>query len=845
MPFSARTRRAELTTAPAGWVRRGFLALLLAAWTGLGAFANAQELPGWALVWADEFDQADGTQPAASRWVLETGGGGWGNNELQTYTTRTNNCRIVGGNLVIEARAETFTGTDNITRNFTSARLKTLGKAAWTHGRIEGRLQVPRGNGLWPAFWMLGTNFHSAGWPACGEIDLMEHIGREPDRVYGTLHGPGYSGANGIGESHTLPGGAAFADAFHVFAVEWETNRIRWYVDGQPFFTVTPASLPPDAQWVFEQPQFLLLNLAVGGNWPGNPDGSTIFPQRLVVDYVRIYARPSHAGCGGNVLTNAGFELNGLAGWTRYGANTYLASSPTAPVRSGTNSFKVFGQFSGPDNYSGLYQDTVSQPGLNYTAGGWGFTPTGDVLGGANTAWVEVSFRDSSSTILALYRSAVMNAASPPGTWLSLAVTNQFDPTTFAPVGVVTQLVAPTGTAFVRQQVVFRQPASAGGAAYFDDLRLDLIVPPAPPVLANLQPDGTAPFGPTVPELVFEALAPCAGLATNAFEVRINGVDVSTLLAVSGLATQRQVRFAGLTTNAEYNVWVRATDLQGLSTEAAWQFNTYRQDNFIWEAEDFDFSGGQFLDQPMPSSVSRTNSYFGRVGVSNVDRRETSFDGDRLYRPGDAMATLVASDFLRQRFADAIQAGDTNVKDYKLGYFYAGEWANYTRTYPAGRFRVLARLAGGAGAATLHLDRVTGGHGTTGQTTARLGSFSFTGRGWQAFDWVPLRTNGSVSVVLALGGRATLRASTTGGNDPNCFMLVPADVPVTARVALDAGTVKLGVPTFAGAPYAVLWTQDLREAQWQTLAEFTGDGREMQTPVPLAGAQRFFRVVRR
>jgi len=240
---------------------------------------------GWTLVWSDEFTQPDGSSPDPSKWTLETGGGGWGNHELQYYTARTNNARIEDGQLVIEARQESYHGS-----NYTSARLKTQNKAAWTCGRMEARIKIPRGQGLWPAFWMLGTNISSVGWPKCGEIDIMENIGSEPSTVHGTIHGPGYSGSQAISGRHRLAAGVACADDFHVYAIEWETNRIRWYMDDQPYFTVTPADLG-DKRWVYTQPQFLLLNVAVGGHWPRSPDRSTIFPQRMLVDYVRVYAR--------------------------------------------------------------------------------------------------------------------------------------------------------------------------------------------------------------------------------------------------------------------------------------------------------------------------------------------------------------------------------------------------------------------------------------------------------------------------------------------------------------------------------------------------------------------------
>ncbi len=259
---------------------------------GMGGSGLAEPAPSpWRLVWADEFQQADGSAPDTTKWVHDLGGGVWGNNELQIYTDRRVNSRIEGGKLIIEARKETLTGADGVKRDYTSARLKTLGKASWTFGRAEARIKVPRGQGIWPAFWALGTNITIVDWPACGEIDIMENIGREPSTVHGTVHGPGYSGADGIGGAHTLSNGVALADGFHLFSIEWEPASIRWFLDDQLYFTLSPANLPPGKSWVFNHDQFLLLNVAVGGDWPGNPDPTTSFPQRMEVDYVRVYSR--------------------------------------------------------------------------------------------------------------------------------------------------------------------------------------------------------------------------------------------------------------------------------------------------------------------------------------------------------------------------------------------------------------------------------------------------------------------------------------------------------------------------------------------------------------------------
>jgi beta-glucanase (GH16 family) len=238
---------------------------------------------GWVLDWHDEFD---GTKLDAGKWVAETGGHGWGNQELQYYTGRPDNLRVEDGKLVIEARREDYKGS-----RYTSARIKTAGLVERTYGRYEARILIPRGQGIWPAFWMLGVDAGKQGWPRSGEIDIMENIGKEPNLVHGTLHGPGYAGANAFGRPQALKEGS-YADDWHVFAVEWEPGEIRWYRDGILYHTARPDNVP-GGDWVFEQPFYVLLNLAVGGAWPGNPDAATVLPQRMLVDYVRVYRRTS------------------------------------------------------------------------------------------------------------------------------------------------------------------------------------------------------------------------------------------------------------------------------------------------------------------------------------------------------------------------------------------------------------------------------------------------------------------------------------------------------------------------------------------------------------------------
>jgi len=273
----------------------GVLAVVASFFVSVGSIAQVSasktKETKWKLVWRDEFNGPKGSAVDQSKWVFDLGAKTWGNEELESYTNRPENVAIQDGNLVIQARQENYTGSDGIKVNYTSARLKTLGKFSQTYGRFEARIKVPFGQGMWPAFWMLGDNIEKAQWPDCGEIDIMENIGKEPSIAHGSIHGPGYSGSDGIEARYTLPANRRFADDFHIFAVEWEPNTIRFYVDDELYVTRTPADLPAGRKWVFNHPFFLILNVAVGGGWPGNPDSTTVFPQTMLVDYVRVYQR--------------------------------------------------------------------------------------------------------------------------------------------------------------------------------------------------------------------------------------------------------------------------------------------------------------------------------------------------------------------------------------------------------------------------------------------------------------------------------------------------------------------------------------------------------------------------
>lgn len=238
--------------------------------------------PGYTLAWSDEFsgETLDGT---TWNYEIGNGSGGWGNNELEYYTNSNKNIFVSNGNLVIEARKESISGF-----NYTSARITTQNKKVFTHGRIDIRAKLPVAKGIWPALWMLGNNISAVGWPACGEIDIMELVGQNPSTTYGTAHWQNASGAHDSKNGgYTLAAGN-FSQEFHVFSLVWTENSMQWYVDDNLFLTTTKAEVG-DAVYPFNKPQFFIFNVAVGGDWPGAPDGTTAFPQRMFVDYVRVF----------------------------------------------------------------------------------------------------------------------------------------------------------------------------------------------------------------------------------------------------------------------------------------------------------------------------------------------------------------------------------------------------------------------------------------------------------------------------------------------------------------------------------------------------------------------------
>lgn len=248
----------------------------------------------WQLVWQDDFDGPPNSMPDTTKWRCDIGGHGWGNLEWQYYTCEPENVSLDGQGCLVITASNTTQKTDLPEAwygpaRYLSARLNTKSLFEFLYGRIEARMKIPVGQGIWSALWLLGSDIDTTLWPRCGEIDVMENIGREPNIIYGSAHGPSYSRLQAFSQAYQLPNDQHFSREFHEFAVEWRPDQIRWFVDKQEFFCFSTSDLADSSNWVFNRPYFVILNVAVGGLWPGYPDRTTRFPQSMLVDYVRVY----------------------------------------------------------------------------------------------------------------------------------------------------------------------------------------------------------------------------------------------------------------------------------------------------------------------------------------------------------------------------------------------------------------------------------------------------------------------------------------------------------------------------------------------------------------------------
>ncbi|SPE50665.1 conserved exported hypothetical protein [Verrucomicrobia bacterium] len=505
-----------------------------------------------------------------------------------------------------------------------------------------------------------------------------------------------------------------------------------------------------------------------------------------------------------NLLTNPSFEQNaGHAipiGWARFAPPTaqtfgdYWIENNPPVAHTGNLYWKQWGaSYGGSNNVAGIYQVLSSAPGSVYGGNGWFYVNPTDVMGQSSFTWVEVAFLGSSSNILAIYKSDNFTANVGTGAWFQYQITNACDVTqpvslgdpyftnSFAVTGAVTQLVAPAGTTAVRYQFCYLQGVtlgtSDGGSCYFDDADLEQLSGAVPPVISNLYPLNMI-FVPPGDGLSFNVSSPSGFTINNSsIHVIVNGVDVSGSLAISGSSSNKNVAYHGLQSNLTYNASITVTDVFNLTANASTYFETTWVGTspvvYLWEAEDWDFTNGMYLDNPdLCNADGDPNCYFGKVGTVSVDELNFGDSGNHLYRADDGICTAISGDYTRKNLAAAGRP------DYKIDPFVGspgtGEWVNYTRDWPSGTYWIMGRLAS-ALSGSLDLSLVN-----PDQSTTDLGTFTITnGPGWTTYQDVLLRdTNGNIANIT-LSGKATLRVTSYGNLLPTFFALVvaTADLP--------------------------------------------------------------------
>src|ERR1017187_3432494 len=529
------------------------------------------------------------------------------------------------------------------------------------------------------------------------------------------------------------------------------------------------------------------------------------FPLLALAAVLVLAAGPAQAG---NLLVNPSFETNNgnvvPTGWTYFAppantANNYWivtstdGCSPHMAAHSGSYLWKEWWANGIPTNVAGIYQTFGSAPGSIYQASGWLASKgcDGGGLGSGDFTWIQVEFLDASTNVLALYKSALFSASVGFDTWFQYRVTNACDLTqpvstgdpnftTYAVTGSVSQLVAPFGTASVRYRFCYLTVGSEGGSAFCDDAVLNQFSGPTPPVITALFPQDTMIFVNPTSGISFTASSPSGFIINNSgIHLTVNGTNVSGSLAITGSASSKNVTYQGLQSNSTYTASISVTDVSNLTVNANIQFQTMwlgvLPATYLWEAEDWDFSSGMYIDNPdLCSASGNPNCYFGKVGVQNVDENNSS-GASGPYRLGDPMGTQAAGDAFRPNLFAAART------DYRIDPFITGEWVNYTRDWPNSTSWVIARASANIGdSGSLILSLVNPDSSTTA-----LGTFSINGGlGYSTFENVYLKDSNGNNALVTLNGKQTLRVTSGGNVLPNFFMLVAAqaDLPLLSNV---------------------------------------------------------------
>jgi hypothetical protein len=513
---------------------------------------------------------------------------------------------------------------------------------------------------------------------------------------------------------------------------------------------------------------------------------------------VALAASPAQAA---NLLVNPSFEQNSghviPSGWTRFAPPTaqvggnYYVQGDKAPPHSGAVCYKEWGAcYNGTNNAAGIYQDISSTPGSTYQASGWIYTQGTDALGSDCYVWIEVLFLGSSGNLLALYKSDNFAASVGTDNWFQYEVNKACDLSstvsigdpffnTYSITGSVSQLVAPVGTTTVRYRFVYVQAASEGGSCFLDDAVLNQVSGPLPPVIGGLFPQNMIFVNPS-DGISFNVSSPSGfTINNNAIGLVLNGVNVSGSVAISGSSSNKNVTYHGLQSNTVYTASVTVTDAFNFSATASTYFETtwvgVPPVVYLWEAEDFDFTNGMFFDHPaLCNTIGSPNCYFGTVGVEGVDEHSNGTAPFHVYRPDDAVGTVISGDYARK---DHYLAG---VPDYRIDPFNTDMWLNYTRDWSNGTCWVIGRLSTAIPTGKITLSVVN-----PDTTTTDLGTFTLaSGTDWSTFQNVYLVDTNGNNALVTLNGKQTLRVTSGGNLLPNFFMLVAvqADLPLLSNV---------------------------------------------------------------
>ncbi|HZV34218.1 MAG TPA: hypothetical protein VFB72_06530 [Verrucomicrobiae bacterium] len=512
---------------------------------------------------------------------------------------------------------------------------------------------------------------------------------------------------------------------------------------------------------------------------------------RVILIFAGLIFSGMIASAQSNVLVNPGAEAGSYSGWNQYGNAGYNFGTPTnqAPPHSGTYCFWMYGNYGdGSSEYNGFYQFVSAFPGQVFTADGWEYQVPTDAFpaGDGNNAFIEVTFQDISGNTLARYRSVSITSNSPTGVWTDLGVTNIYDVNTYAFLGTTNQLVAPPGSVRVEWNTVFNLVNYAGGSTYWDDFELLTTAPP-PPYITNVSPTVILA---TNTNFTFTAEAQAGqitnvqvtvvssqGLVNPVVATNVYGTNTPAL-TLSGIGTATVNGSLPLTTNTTYSVSLIAFCNTGQIATANQSFDTI-QPVLVWEAEDFNFTNGMFLDTTPDGG---TWVYSNLVGTASIDENKIGGPGANgggaahFYRATDAVSIQGAFEAPREKFLVAQSLGETNVIDEEVGYNSPGDWLDYTRTFPAGKYNVYARLATVGSGTMLNFGQVTSTvSNNTSQTVTNLGTFSFTDNGWNTYAYVPLLDSfGNLVSVTMSGQPETFRSTVVGNPNINFYMLVPA-----------------------------------------------------------------------